>query len=98
MMKQCPECGSTEIIPDLLVFADEATAAQHPPYVSVMEPEPEKRPFIWMPKSVSVGFRAAVCGECGYTHFYTKQFAALLDAHKKGYKSQQYRLSILLPM
>lgn len=98
MMKQCPECGSNEIIPGLLVFADEATVGQNPPYVSLIEPEPAKRPFVWMPKSVSVGFRAAVCGGCGYTHFYTTQHNALLDAHKKGYKSQQYNLSILLPM
>lgn len=98
MMKQCPECSSTEIIPDLLVFADRSTSGQNPPYVSLTEPEPEKRPFIWMPKSVSVGFRAAVCGGCGYTHLYTTQHAALLDAYKKGYKSQQYNLSILLPM
>ncbi len=98
MMKQCPECGSTEIIPDLLVFSDGDAVGQHPPYVSVIEPEPEKRPFIWVPKSISVGFRADVCGGCGYTRFYTRQYAALLDAHKKGYKSQKYNLSILLPM
>jgi predicted nucleic-acid-binding Zn-ribbon protein len=98
MMKQCPECGSTEIIPDLLVFADEAASGQHPPYVSLKEPKPAKVPFIWIPKTVSVGFRAAVCGACGYTHFYTKQHAALLDAYKKGYTSQQYALSTILPM
>lgn len=97
MMKKCPECGSTEIVPDLIVFADEALVGQHPPYVSLIEPEPEKRPFIWMPKSVSTGFRAAICGSCGYTQFYTKYHAEILDAHKKGYISQKYDMSILPP-
>lgn len=89
MMTQCPECGSTEIISDLFVFADEAASGEHPPYVKLNEPEPAKRPFVWMPKSVAAGFRAAVCGECGHTQFYTKHFAQLLEAHKKGYTSEQ---------
>jgi len=95
MMKACPECGSTEIIPDLLVFADEALTGQHPPYVQLVEARPEKAPFIWSPKSVATGFRAAVCGSCGYTRFYTKNYAALLDAYKKGYTSQQAAMKIV---
>ena len=89
MTKPCPECGSTDIVPDLLVFADESLTGQHPPYVQLMEPEPAKRPFLWSPKTVASGFRAAVCGNCGYTRFYTKQHAELLEAHKRGYVSQQ---------
>lgn len=67
MMSKCPECGSTEIVPDLIVFADEAAVGQRPVHVSLKEPEPAKRPFMWIPKDVSTGFRAAICGGCGYT-------------------------------
>ena len=95
MTKACPECGSTEVIPDLLVFADESLAGKHPPYVKLVQPKPEKVPFIWSPKSVAAGFRASVCGACGYTRFYTKNLADLLEAHKKGFTSQEYGLTIL---
>ena len=95
MMKQCPECGSTEIVSDLILFSDEALLGQQPPYVKLNEPEPEKRPFIWMPKHVATGFRAAICGECGYTRFYTKYHAEILEAHKKGYTSEKYDMSII---
>ncbi len=98
MMKTCPECGSTEIIPDLLVFADEARSGLHPPYVQLMEPRPEKTPFIWIPKSVATGFRAAICGSCGYTRFYTKEYAKILEAHKAGYTSQQFAMKDFLPV
>ena len=97
MITKCPECGSTEIIPDLIVFADEATIGQNPPYVKLLEPEPKNRPFVWMPKEIKTGFRAAVCGACGYTRFYTKYHAELLEAHKKGYTSQSYGMTILPP-
>ena len=94
-MKTCPECGSTDIIPDLLVFSDEALVGAHPPYVELIEPEPAKRPFIWSPKTVATGFRAAICGTCGYTRFYTKHAAEMLEAYKKGYTGQQVTTKIL---
>ena len=95
MMTKCPECGSSEIIPDLVVFADEAASGQNPPYVKLLEPEPVNRPFIWMPKDVRTGFHAAVCGGCGHTEFYTKLHAQLLEAHKKGYTSETCSMSII---
>jgi len=94
MMTQCPQCGSTEIVPDLIVFADEAAVGQRPVHVSLKEPEPAKRPFVWIPKEVSTGFRAAICGGCGYTQFYTKYHTEILDAYKKGYTSQTYSLNV----
>ena len=97
MLKQCPECGSTEIILDLLVYTDEALSGERPPYVSLLEPEPSKRPFVWMPKSVSTGFRAAICGACGHTLFYTQHQTEILEAHKKGCKSQTYSQASSLP-
>jgi predicted nucleic-acid-binding Zn-ribbon protein len=98
MMTTCPECGSSDIIPDLLVFADEACTGQHPPYVQLNEPRPAKAPFLWTPKSVNTGFRAAICGSCGYTRFYTKYHAELLEAHKIGYTSEQFALKNILQM
>jgi hypothetical protein len=97
MMTKCPEYGSTEIVADLIVFSDSAGIGQNPPFVKLVEPEPAKRPFVWMPKDVKAGFRAAVCGACGYTQFYTNQHAELLEAHKKGYTTQPYMSKILLP-
>jgi hypothetical protein len=46
MIKSCPEGGSTDIVPGFLVFADEALVGQHFPYVQLLEPKPEKGPFI----------------------------------------------------
>jgi hypothetical protein len=94
---KCPDCGSSEIVSDLLLFSDEATIGQHPPYVKSVEPEPAKRPILWMPKTVMTGFRAAICGACGHTQFYTKYHAGILEAHKKGYSSQTYSLNIIPP-
>jgi hypothetical protein len=97
-MKTCPECGSTDIIPDLLVFSGEAQVGQHPPYVCLVEPMPEKRPFIWTPKTVATGFRAEICGACGFTRFYTKYHTEISEAHKKGYTSMQFALKDTLPL
>ena len=97
-MSNCPECGSADIVSELLVFSDEALAGLHPPYVRLVEPRPEKVPFIWVPKSVSTGFRASICGNCGLTRFYTKQHAEILDAQRKGYRSQPFATSDILPV
>lgn len=95
MITKCPECGSSEIIPNLIVFTDESTSGQKPAYVKLLEPEPAKRPFVWMPREVTSGFRAAVCGSCGHTRFYAANRAELLEAHKKGYTGQSYTAGIL---
>lgn len=97
MTTKCPECGSSEIIPDLVVFCDEENTGIKLLNVDLNEPEPPNRPFIWIPKSLKTGFTASICGSCGYTRFYTKAHAQLLDAHKKGYKSQKYLAGVLPP-
>ena len=84
MMKQCPKCNSDEIISQLSVRGGEG----HPSYVSVIEPDPEKKPFVWIPKSEQSHFRADVCGACGYTEFYAENHKALNEGRKKGYRSQ----------
>ena len=83
-MNQCPKCGSNEIISNLNIRGGES----HPPYVSVIEPEPEKRPFVWLPKSEQSHFHADVCGACGYTEFYADNYKGLNEGRKKGFKSQ----------
>lgn len=98
MVKNCPECGSSQIVTELLVFSGDATTNERPPYVKLIEPTPAKPPFIWMPKSVASGFRAAICGECGYTRFYTRHHAEILEAHKMGYTSPEYLLKDVLPI
>jgi len=79
----CPKCGSTEILDNLQIRGGEG----HPPYVIIVEPEPEKRPFVWLPKSEQSFFRAYVCGACGYTEFYAEAYQVLIEGRKKGYKS-----------
>lgn len=78
----CPKCGSNEVINNVRVRGGEG----HPPYVDIHEPEPEVRPFIWMPKSVQSHFRAHICGACGYTEFYVENHIALNQANKKGFQ------------
>ena len=97
MMNKWSECGSAEIVNDLVVFAGAAPSGQQLVYVSLEEPSPEKKPFIWVPKTVDTGFRASICGECGYTRFYTRQFKEILDAIKKGYTSQKKSPVVIIP-
>jgi hypothetical protein len=96
-MEKCPECGSTEIINDLTVFAGEAPSGQKIIYVSMQEPPPEKQPFIWSPKSVSSGFHASICGTCGLTRFYASLNRELLEAQQKGYKGLKASKVVIIP-
>lgn len=53
MREACPECGSGDIVSDLVVFSDDSLCGQQPPYVQLLEPKPEKAPFLWSPKRVT---------------------------------------------
>ena len=86
-MSKCPECGSSDIVPDLNVLTEETTSGHRPLYIKLVEPEPAKLPFIWVAQEVKSEFSAAVCGQCGFTQFHSKNYAEVLDAHKKGYSS-----------
>ncbi len=79
----CPKCGSNEVLSNLRVTGEQA----YPPSVVILEPEPEKRPFVWSPKSIQSRFHAYVCGACGYTEFYAENYNALNEGRKKGYVS-----------
>jgi len=79
MMTKCPECGSTEIIPDLMVFTKAASIATNEVNYVVLEDPARKE------KPIRSGLRAAICGSCGHVEFYTRYAAELLGAHKKGF-------------
>jgi len=87
MMTKCPECGSTEIISGLNLLTEETTSGGRPAYVKLLEPEPAKRPFMWVRQEVKSEFQAAVCGNCGHTQIYANSPSEILEAFKKGFTS-----------
>lgn len=87
MMTQCPKCGSNEIVPDLKLLTNDTVSSGMPLFAKLVEPEPAKKPFMWMADEVKINFHAAVCGACGHTQIYTKQYEEVLEAHKKGYSN-----------
>jgi predicted nucleic-acid-binding Zn-ribbon protein len=80
MMTKCPKCESTEIIPELILFGDVRSGRRAALVILV---DPSKKD-----DDVMSAFRAYICGSCGYTEFYTKKASMLLEAHKKGFTSQ----------
>ena len=82
MMTQCPECGSSEVIPDVFVFTKAALAGSNEVnYVVLEDPTRQGQP-------VTSGLRAAICGKCGHVEFFNR-YAAELQAHKQGYVSRR---------
>ena len=80
MMDECPKCGSTEIMPDLVLWTN-YDSDRHITYVALDNPK-KKRDFI------EVGFRADVCGACGCTEMHTNSFSELRAAWNNGFKSR----------
>lgn len=80
----CPKCGSNDIINEAPLRGSDSI----PPYISILEPEPPNRPFVWLPKSEQSQFIAYVCGACGYTEFYANRHQALNEGRKKGFKAR----------
>ncbi len=78
----CPKCGSAEVLSDLEIHG----GGGYPPYVTIAEPEPEKHSFVWLPKTEEGHFRAYICGNCGYTEFYSDSYQALNEGRRKGYR------------
>jgi len=77
MMTQCPQCGSNEIIPDLVLFGNEIPSCQA--FVSLVDPHPHHAQ-----EGFAAGVRVAVCGGCGHIEIYTNWNKELLEAYKKG--------------
>jgi predicted nucleic-acid-binding Zn-ribbon protein len=84
MESPSPKCGSSEII--LKAYVEDGERCPVP--VSIVEPEPPKRPFVWNPKNEQSHFRADICGGCGYTEFYAENYKALNDDYKQGDRSK----------
>ena len=85
---KCSECGSSDIVSGLKVLTEESTSGGRPAYVNLVEPQPAKKPFMWIAQEAKSEFHAAVCGACGHTRLYAKNHDEILEAHKKGYASQ----------
>ena len=85
---KCPECALNDIISGLTVLTEETTSGGRPAYVKLVEPEPSKKPFMWIGQEAKSEFHVTVCGNCGYTSLYAKNHAEILEAHTKGYASQ----------
>lgn len=83
MMTECPKCGATEIVQDLLLLAGYGDEPGNLAYVGMV---PEGKG-----ETIEVSFRIDVCGNCGYSEMRTKFYADLLEASKKGYRSQEMR-------
>lgn len=84
-MSKCPDCGSSDIIPELDVLTTETSSGNRPAFVKLIEPELTKRPFMWMAQEVKSYFKATICGNCGYTQFHTTFPDELWQAHQKGF-------------
>ncbi len=82
--KTCPKCGSNEMLTDLVL----QTGGGSPPHVEIIEPRPEKPPFLWIPESIISYFQAEICGACGYTEFYAINYKELNEGWKKGYENK----------
>lgn len=79
-MTQCPQCGSTEIVPDLIVYGGSTTDVR--PAAVILVDLKKKQ------ESLGCGFRAAVCGACGHAELFIRKHDELLQAHKKGFVSK----------
>ena len=84
-LSACPKCQSTDILPPLPVYGQQSTL--EPPLMAVLlEPEPAKRPFVWVQGTQRTYFHASICGRCGYSELYATEPQKLLDAYRKGYR------------
>jgi hypothetical protein len=79
MMEKCPACGSTEVIPDLIAFTGDRNVNHL--FVNLVPQKGQRG------DDVSIGFRIDVCGICGHAELHTKYPNDLLEAYKKGYKT-----------
>ncbi len=75
MMTKCPDCGSTEILSDLVVFG-----GYQDNNIRLIMVDPKKKG-----ESVVYGIRAALCCGCGHVDLYTKYYKEFVEAKNKGY-------------
>jgi hypothetical protein len=76
----CPRCGSSDVIPNVYVL-DRGHYDRPAGNLKVVVDE---NPNAWLFKGeVQSSLKAWVCGSCGFTELYAKDYAALLAAHQK---------------
>ena len=80
----CRKCRSNELVGGLHLRGGEG----HIPFVEIHEPEPEKNPLVWMPKSERSHVRVYTWGASGHMVLHAKNCAALNEDHRKGHKSE----------
>lgn len=73
-MTKCPQCGSTEIIPDLFVVTGNNLYAA----LNLQPPKGSKAQEFY------TRCQASVCGSCGYMELYANDAAKLLAAYRSG--------------
>ncbi len=81
----CPKCGSQEIMKDLVITDTDEHGNGKALSLYIDEPEPAKRPFIYVPKGAGGILRAWICASCGYSELYTDNLAALFESYKKAH-------------
>lgn len=80
--RTCPKCGSTEIMPEVRIFARRPGNLKHDLQVQVFE-----RPDALIFKEAHFGvLKARVCGRCGSVELYASNPQGLWAAHQKGQK------------
>lgn len=81
MMNECPKCGSTDIVPDLVLWTN-FDSDRHITHIAFDNPEKKR-------DAVEIGFRIDVCGNCGYAEMHTNSQSVLLEAWKNGFKARE---------
>ncbi len=86
MALHCPVCGSADLIPDLAFHdGDGQGYRSHEHQVEVVE----KPTAIFSPGKVKSELRATVCGACGYTMFFARDYGVLWRTYQESRKRQQ---------
>ncbi len=74
----CPKCGANEMLNDLAFQAGSPS-----PHVEIIQPRPEKPPFMWIPDLILSQFTVDVCGACGYAELHAIKYKELNEGRKK---------------
>ncbi len=80
----CPKCGANEMLTELVLQSGGGSAL----HVEIIEPRPEKPPFMWIPDLILSSFTVDICGACGYAELHAVKYKELNEGRKKGYKDK----------
>jgi predicted nucleic-acid-binding Zn-ribbon protein len=82
---KCPKCGSQDIMAEVPIIDTDQYGNGKALGLYIAEPEPAKRPFVYVPKGAGATLRAWICASCGCTELYADNLAALFESYKKGH-------------